>query len=150
MVHTKKKNLKRKNKTYFGSWICNLSSAQQGWFISSRSAPSDWMHLFISITWSLHYGNFKVPRLFTCGLQASQASLPRREPGGNWVALHCLALEVMQPYFCQVLLIQASSSKASPGWRRGGKRLHLLSGSEEVLQNQVGWKIWLLWFFNAV
>lgn len=34
-----------------------------------------------------------------------------KEPGGNRVALHCLASEVIQPYFCQVLLIQASSSK---------------------------------------
>ena len=53
---------------------------------------SDWICLFISNTWSLPYGSFKVARFFAGGLEASQASVPGERARGELCCLSQMAL----------------------------------------------------------
>ena len=105
------KNIKRKNKL-----ILAHESATSAALSRDGSSPPTQLHLIGCISLSPSHGLYIMATSRCTDFSYVGSRLPRhlfqeREPGGNWVSLHCFASEVMKPYFCQVLLIQASSSK---------------------------------------
>lgn len=83
---------------------------------------------------------------FKVGSRLPRPLSQEREPGESWIAFYGLAPEVRQPSFLHILLIKAGSHNTSLGLRGGENRLHLLYGSDKVLENYMGWKRSCLWF----
>ena len=80
------------------------------------SSPPTQLHMIGCISLSPSRGLYimatsRCPDFSYVGSRLPRHLSQEKEPGGNRVALHCLASEVIQPCFCQVLLIPASSFK---------------------------------------